>query len=364
VKIVRLPIVGTHPGPPIPGAAGLPVAGPVPAPVPGAPLVDRFARTVRYLRVSVTDRCNYRCVYCMPDDVTFRARAELLTFEEIVRLLRVFAGLGVRRVRLTGGEPTVRADLVRLVRMIAEVAGIDEIAMTTNGHVLADQARPLADAGLGEVNVSIDTADPDRFHEVTGRGDLGRVLAGIDAARAAGLGVKLNAVALRGVNDDEIAGLCQLAWDRGLVVRFIEHMPMSAGRLYAAERELDAAQIRAAVAARWGALVPSDPPGRPRGPARYWHLAADPSRQVGIISAITEHFCDTCNRVRLSATGDLHACLGHDDAISLRDVIRGGGDDDQVRAAIGLALAGKREGHEFQRSGAGAPKKHMVAIGG
>jgi cyclic pyranopterin phosphate synthase len=198
----------------------------------GTPMIDRFLRTVRYLRISVTDRCNYRCTYCMPDEIEFRPRAELLTFEEITRLARVFAAGGVERIRITGGEPTVRADLVDLVAMLATTPGIRELAMTTNAHLLADLAAPLRAAGLTEVNVSIDTVDPTRFHEVTRRGDLARVIAGIDAARAVGLGVKLNAVALRGVNDDELAALCAFAWGRDLVVRFIEHMPMSSGTLY------------------------------------------------------------------------------------------------------------------------------------
>jgi GTP 3',8-cyclase len=347
-------------GPRLPDRGGAPVA----VPHAGDPLVDSFARRVRYLRVSVTDRCNYRCTYCMPEEIDFKPRKELLTFEEITQIVRVFAGNGVRRIRLTGGEPTVRADLIDLVAMIAGVPGIDEIAMTTNGHLLAGLAAPLAAAGLRDVNVSIDTVDAARFREVTRKGDLGRVIAGIDAARAAGLGVKLNAVALRGVNDDEIASLCEFAWGRNLVVRFIEHMPMSSGALFAPERELDAASIRAAVAERFGALMSSQAGDLPRGPARYWQLASDPSKRVGIISAMTEHFCDSCNRVRLTATGDLHACLGHDDAVSLREIVRAGGSDDDLRAAIAIALDGKRAGHEFLRTGAGAPIKHMIAIGG
>ncbi len=348
---IHLPVVDRAPPPPV-------------TPVGAGPLVDRFLRTVRYLRISVTDRCNYRCTYCMPDEIAFRPRAELLTFEEIARLAAIFARGGVERIRLTGGEPTIRADLVDLVAMLAATPGIRELAMTTNGHILADLAAPLRAAGLTELNVSIDTVDPARFQAVTRRGDLDRVVAGIDAASAAGLGVKLNAVALRGVNDGEIADLCAFAWDRGLVMRFIEHMPMSDGALYAPEREVGAAAIREAVAAAFGPLVPSHTSTGPRGPARYWHLASDPRREVGIISAMTEHFCDACNRVRLSATGDLHACLGHDDAISLRDVIRAGGSDDDVRGAIAASLGAKRAGHEFLASGAGGPHKHMVAIGG
>jgi cyclic pyranopterin phosphate synthase len=329
----------------------------------GDRIEDTFGRRVSYLRVSLTDRCNYRCTYCMPEDVAFRPRAELLTFEEIVRLVTVFVQLGVRRVRLTGGEPTVRNDVVELTAMLAAIPGLDELVMTTNGHLLGELARPLAEAGLRGVNVSIDTLDPARFREVTRRGDLDRVIAGIDAARAAGLEVKLNAVAIHGVNDEEIAALCDFAWARDTTLRFIEHMPMSGGQLYAPERELSAAAIRAAVEARYGALAPS-PSRDHRGPSRYWHLVDDPRREVGIISAMTEHFCEACNRLRLTASGELHACLGHDDAISLRDVVRAGGSDDDVRAAIAASVGAKRAGHEFQRSGVGGPTKHMVSIGG
>jgi cyclic pyranopterin phosphate synthase len=332
------------------------------------PLLDPYARRVRYLRVSVTDRCNYRCVYCMPEDVEFRPRAELLTFEEIERIVRVFVGLGVRKVRLTGGEPTVRAQITELVGRLAAIPGLERVVMTTNGHLLADLAAPLAAAGLRAVNVSVDTVDPDHFRAVTVRGDLARVLAGVDAAIAAGLRVKLNAVMARGLADASddargIAALCALAWGKGIPVRFIEHMPMSSGALYTADRALSAAAIRAAVEAAHGPLVPAEPE-RDAGPARTWRVAGDPAREVGVISAMTEHFCDRCNRLRLTATGDLHACLGHDDATPLRDLVRAGATDDDLIRAIGGAVAGKREGHEFQASGAGGPGKHMVSIGG
>jgi cyclic pyranopterin phosphate synthase len=347
------------------------------------PLQDRFTRRIRYLRISVTDRCNYRCGYCMPEqlgrDLAFQPRAALLSFEELERVVAVFARLGVRKIRLTGGEPTVRHGIVDLVRRIAAVAGIEQVVMTTNGHLLADLAAPLAAAGLVAVNVSLDTLDAARFRAITARGELARVLDGIDAARAAGLRVKTNAVALRGVNDDELAALCADAWARGAVPRFIEHMPMSDGALYAPDAGLSAATIRAAVEATHGPLVAvdryaprtgsspdgSDPLGwadaPDAGPARYWALAADPSRRVGIISAMTEHFCDDCNRLRLTATGELHACLGHDDATSLRDVVRGGGSDDDLVRAIAGAVAGKRAGHEFATA---PPAKHMIGIGG
>ena len=331
-------------------------------------MTDGFARRVNYLRVSLTDRCNYRCTYCMPDEgVEFRPRRDLLTFEEIERLVRIFAGLGVRRVRLTGGEPTVRADVVSVVARVAAVPGIDSVVMTSNGHLFPELARPLAEAGLRGVNISIDTLDPERFRELTRRGDLDRVIAGIDASLAAGLTVKLNAVALRGVNDGEVVALCEFAWQRGITPRFIEHMPMSGGQLYDIARQLTAREIRELVSAHVGAPLIAEEPASPTlGPARYWRVAGaeGPARRLGIISAMSEHFCATCNRLRLSATGELHACLAYDDAVSLRDVMRAGGDDDAVRRVILDTIAGKREGHEFQTTGAGGPIKHMIGIGG
>lgn len=347
---VSLPVLG----------AVLPLA---PEAIPNDPLIDGFARRIRYLRISVTDRCNYRCSYCMPEDLgdrlSFEPRSAVLSFEEIERLVGIFARLGVRKIRLTGGEPTIRKGIVDLVRRIAAVPGIEQVVMTSNGHLLPDLAAPLAAAGLVAINVSVDTLDPARFAALTGRGDLARVLAGIDAARAAGLRVKLNAVALRGVNDDELVALCEYAWARAAVPRFIEHMPMSGGQLYASEGGIAAAQIRAAIERVHGPLAPAAPQARDAGPARYWRTAA--GHEVGIISAMTEHFCDDCNRLRLTATGALHACLGHDDAISLRDVVRAGGTDEDVVAAIAAAVTGKRAGHAFADA---APQKHMIGIGG
>jgi cyclic pyranopterin phosphate synthase len=243
------------------------------------------------------------------------------------------------------------------------VPGIEQVVMTTNGHLLAELAGALAEAGLSAVNVSLDTLDPTRFARLTGRGDVARVLAGIDAARAAGLRVKTNAVALRGVNDDELVALCEDAWRREAVPRFIEHMPMSDGQLYAHATELPAAQIRASIEAVLGPLVAAERPGGDPGPARYWRVEAT-GRELGIISAMTEHFCDDCNRLRLTATGDLHACLGHDDAVSLRDVLRAGGAHENLVRAIASSVTGKREGHTFHRSGSGGPAKHMIRIGG
>ncbi len=342
--------------------------------LPGDPLVDGFARRVRYLRISVTDRCNYRCTYCMPEELgnslTFEPRSAVLTFEEIQRLVTVFARLGVRKIRLTGGEPTVRKGIVELVRRVAAVPGIEQVVMTTNGHLLDELAVPLAQAGISAVNISIDTLDPGKFRALTGRGDLSRVHAGIDAAVAAGMRVKTNAVALHDVNGGELVALCEFAWRHGATPRFIEHMPMSDGALYASSAELTAAQIRGVLERDLGPLVASDRPGREPGPgrdpgpARYWQVIGRTGREVGIISAMTEHFCDDCNRLRLTATGALHACLGHDDAVSLRDVLRDGGSDDDVVRAISAAVTGKRAGHVFERTGAGAPRKHMIGIGG
>jgi cyclic pyranopterin phosphate synthase len=338
--------------------------------VVGDPLLDNFARRIRYLRISVTDRCNYRCTYCMPEElgseITFQPRSAVLTFEELVRVARVFADLGVRKLRLTGGEPTVRKGIVELVGRLRAVPGIEQVVMTSNGHLFGELAAPLAAAGLSGVNISIDTLDPARFARLTSRGDVTRVIAGIAAAVAAGLVVKLNAVALAGPdgNASELADLCRFAWARGATPRFIEHMPMSGGALYSADAELSSREIRRRLELELGALIAvPDATGRDAGPARYWQLAGT-RHEVGVISAMTDHFCDDCNRLRLTATGDLHACLGHDDAISLRDVLRGDGSDDDLVRAIAGAVTGKRAGHAFQPSGAGGPQKHMIGMGG
>jgi cyclic pyranopterin phosphate synthase len=307
----------------------------------------------------------------MPEEgVELLPRADVLSFEEIERLVRVFARLGVRRIRLTGGEPTVRKHMVELVARVAAVPGIDEVVMTTNGHLLGELAAPLRAAGMAEVNVSLDTLDPDRFRAVTRRGDLARVVAGIDAALAAGMKVKLNAVVLGGFNDgaDDLAALCRFGWERGATPRFIEHMPMSDGQVYQAGQHVSAASIRARLAVALAEeIAPDARPGRAAGPARYFR-AAPSGRTFGIISAMSEHFCDTCNRLRLTSTGELHACLAWDDAFNLREILRSGRTPDEVdRGLVGriaAAVSGKRQGHEFQVEGRGGPTKHMVAIGG
>jgi cyclic pyranopterin phosphate synthase len=330
-----------------------------------APLVDASQRRVSYLRLSLTDRCNYRCTYCMPDEgVALSPRADVLTFEELERLVACFAGLGVERVRLTGGEPTVRRGVVDVTARIARVRGIREVMMTTNGHLLADLARPLREAGLSRINVSLDTLDPARFAAITRRGELERVVRGIEAAASAGFSsVKINVVALAGFNDDELGALCRFAWERGAVPRFIEWMPMSDGALYAPGRFLAAAAIRASIERQLGVrLSPAEPQAPGSGPARYW--CADPGGgQLGIISALSEHFCESCNRVRVSATGRLYVCLAGEEGADLRAALRTA-DDAAVERELRAALAIKPAGHSFQIGGGGAAHKHMVAIGG
>jgi cyclic pyranopterin phosphate synthase len=327
-------------------------------------LTDGLHRTVTYLRVSLTDRCNYRCTYCMPEEgVELVPKSDVLRFEEIETLVRVMMRAGVRRVRLTGGEPTVRKDLVELVRRLAAL-GLDDLAMTTNGHTLAELARPLREAGLTRLNVSVDTLDPALFRAVTRRGDLREVLRGLDAATAAGFtGTKINAVVMGGINDREIARLCAWAWREGFTPRFIEFMPMSEGALFSPGEFFAAAQIRARVEDAFGTLASDDGSGVPGvGPARYYRAAG--GGRFGIISAVSEPFCETCNRVRLSATGQLHTCLALDDATDLRTPLRNGEGDEMLHARVRHAVFGKKPGHEFTSCGGGAPKKHMVAIGG
>ncbi|MEZ4427777.1 MAG: radical SAM protein, partial [Nannocystaceae bacterium] len=278
---------------------------------------------------------------------------------------------GVTRVRLTGGEPTVRKGLTALVSRLSGIRGDDgplEVVMTTNGERLADLAQELAQAGLSALTVSVDSLDPARFHAITRRGELSRVIAGIDAARAAGLApIKINTVAVRGFNDDELATLVRFAWDRGLVPRFIELMPMASGRLFVPGELLPAAEIRAAIAAGLGAVLAADDGEGVRGlgPARYCRVVDGPyaGRRFGVIAAITENFCDTCNRLRVSATGQLHACLARDESGDLREALRSG-DPSALEERVRAVLGAKQDRHGFGRDGTGGPKKAMISIGG
>lgn len=335
-----------------------------------APLVDRQRRRIDYLRLSVTDRCNLRCTYCLPEEgVTTVARADILDFEEMVRLVACFARLGVRRVRLTGGEPTLRRDLPELVRMLRQLPGIEELALSTNGLRLSELAAPLRSAGIDRVNVSLDTLDGTRFARLTRGGSLERVLQGLEtAARVGFAAVKLNVVAIRGFNDDELRALADFAWVRGFIPRFIEQMPMADGALFVPGTLMGAADIRAAIlAGHPGVSLVAEPasPAAGAGPARYFRVetAAGTRGRFGIISPMTEHFCDTCNRLRLSASGRLHTCLAHDDATDLRATLRTGGEEAVVET-IRTAVDGKRDGHTFGLLGIGGPRKAMIQIGG
>ncbi|HXU61712.1 MAG TPA: GTP 3',8-cyclase MoaA [Polyangia bacterium] len=339
---------------------------------PAPPLIDPQLRRIDTLRVSVTDRCNYRCTYCMPaGGVPHGARAESLTFEETAALVGLFVRLGIRRVRLTGGEPTVRRDLTGLVRRLRAIGGLEEIALSTNGHLLSELAVPLREAGLDRLNVSLDSLRPEAFARITGGGDLARVLDGLEAAARAGFSaIKVNAVAIEGFNDVELVDLCRFAWSRGWIPRFIEEMPMAGGQTYLPGRCLPAATIRALIAgSEPGGRVIADDGGTDRGagPARYFRLVRPDDdgavRRFGIISPMTEHFCDSCNRLRLSTVGALHACLGHDDAVDLRAPLRAG-DLAAVERAVRAGVSAKRPGHTFQLVGLGGPRKAMVQIGG
>lgn len=322
-------------------------------------LEDQYARKIEYVRLSVTDRCNFRCQYCMPsEDIEFSRKSELLTFEEIERVVTVLTTLGVRRVRLTGGEPTVRAGIVQLVERLAKK--VDELVMTTNGVRLGELSHQLFEAGLSGCNISLDSLVPKRFAELTGRDQLDDVVEGIDAAIRAGLKVKVNALLFQGKNEDEIAALCQFAWERGIRIRFIEHMPMSAGALFSKSTIVTAKYIRDVVQCRFGPLEPV-PQAGVHGPAAYWQAGEDSEQIFGIISPITEPFCETCNRIRVTAQGALHRCLGYDDEYSLRDILRKGATDTQLMDSIREHLWGKKLEHDFLEH---HPNTHMVSLGG
>ncbi len=340
-------------------------------------LSDRQQRVVRYLRVSLTDRCNYRCTYCMPEEgVSHVGRSDILSLEEVLLLVRAFAHWGVERVRLTGGEPTIRKDFLWLLRQLTRVERPDgtklQVTMTTNGERLEGMASDLAEAGLHGLTISIDSLRPDRFARITRRGHLDRVLAGIEAARAAGLSpIKLNTVAIRGFNDDELADMCRFAWDRGLTPRFIELMPMSEGRLFVPGELMPAAELRAAIGAELGASLEAEGElevgdgVRGYGPATYWRVSDGPyaGHRLGTIAAITENFCGSCNRLRVAANGQLQACLARDDAGELRAALRQG-DLAAVEAVVRDVLGAKRDRHDFDDRGGGGPQKAMISIGG
>jgi cyclic pyranopterin phosphate synthase len=337
----------------------------VPGLLPGSgPLLDPYGRAHTYLRVSVTDRCNYRCTYCMPaEGLDWMPRADILTFEEIVRIVTVLAGMGVEKVRLTGGEPTVRNGLPELVAMLAAVPGIRDLTMTTNGHTLQRQAETLARAGLRRVNVSVDALDPDIFRSLTRGGDVARVLAGVEAARETGLRpVKLNCVVMRGVNDGEVVRLVEHFADKPDVgLRFIEYMPFD--QVDRQKHHVPASELRTRLSQRH-TLTPL---GRSRsgGPAVDYKLE-ETGQIVGFISPITEHFCQACNRLRLQADGHLRTCLSREAMPSLRDLLRRGLDDAGLAYILRERVWGKVAGHEADQDGEGfkAFEGVMTSIGG
>ena len=339
------------------GSDGLPVEMPL-----EGPLVDRYGRVHDDLRLSVTDRCNLRCVYCMPSEgMTFLPRSEVLSFEEIVRVAAVARSLGVRSVRITGGEPLVRRNVGDLIGRIAAL-GFDDVALTTNGILLAGMARSLASAGLRRVNVSCDSLRPDRFAAIRRRGDLDVVLAAMDAAEAAGLApLKVNVVLLRGRNDDEIEDFAAFARETGRVVRFIEYMPLDAEGQWDRDQLVPGREVRERVHARWP-IVPVADPDDPAPADRF--RFADGRGEIGFISSVTEPFCGTCNRLRLTADGAIRNCLFSDAEHPVRDLLRSGGTDADLARLIRRAVWGKLPGHGINEPGFLRPVRSMSMIGG
>jgi cyclic pyranopterin phosphate synthase len=305
---------------------------------------DRFGRNINYLRISLTDKCNLRCVYCMPEDMTFRPRDELLQDDEIIRLVGVFAELGFHKYRLTGGEPTVRANVVDLVRLIAHTPGVKALAMTTNGLLLDRLARPLADAGLQRVNISIDTLDPVKFRKLTRWGSVKDVWAGIEAAETAGLGVKLNAVVVRGYNDGaDVVDLARLTLEHPWQVRFIEMMPFGDVADFQKAGVVSEEELRQTIAASLGPLTPVDD-GRLDGEARLFRLAGSLG-SVGFISSVTAPFCASCTRARLTADGRLRLCLLREKEVDLMTPLRSGASDEELKAIVQEGVWWKPWGH-------------------
>ena len=328
------------------------------------PLVDAFGRVHTNLRVSVTDRCNIRCFYCMPaENVRFKPRHELLTFEEIERFVRVMARLGINKIRLTGGEPLVRHDLSVLIGKLAGIPGIRDLALTTNGMLLADQAVALKNAGLGRLNISLDTLDRDVFARISRREGLEQTLAGIFAAKRAGFKkIRLNAVALRGITEPEIVPLAQFARQHDMQMRFIEFMPLDADGNWDNDQVLSGETIRGVLEREIGPLVPLESKD-PSQPATDYAFA-DGVGRMGFISPVTEPFCHRCNRLRLTAEGQIRNCLFSTEEWDARQVMRGGGSDDQLAELVRSSIGEKRAGHGINSDKFLKPQRAMYQIGG
>ena len=332
---------------------------------PAGPLVDPFGRRIAYVRVSVTDRCDFRCVYCMSEDMNFLPKRDVLTLEELERLCSAFVALGVRKIRVTGGEPLVRRNVMSLFHGLGrhlQSGALDEVTLTTNGSQLARFARDLADCGVKRINVSLDTLDPGKFRTVTRWGDIGAVLKGVEAAAAAGLRIKINTVALKGFNDGEALSLVDWAHGRGFDITFIEVMPLGAMEQDRADQFMPLSELRADLE-RSLTLTPSD--YFTGGPARYFDVKETGGR-LGFITPLTHNFCESCNRVRVTCTGTLYMCLGQEDAADLRTPLRRSESDEPLIEAIRAAIARKPKGHDFviARSAPPAVLRHMSATGG
>jgi cyclic pyranopterin phosphate synthase len=345
-------------------------AGPIPEldhpAAPLAPLVDPFARAITYLRVSVTDRCDFRCVYCMSENMSFLPKADLLTLEELDRLCSAFVAKGVRKLRLTGGEPLVRRGIMTLFSSLSrhlQTGALDELTLTTNGSQLSKYAKALKDCGVERINVSLDTLDPDKFRAITRWGDLGKVMEGIDAAQAAGLKIKINAVALKGVNEDELADIVNWAHGRGMDITIIEVMPLGDVGDDRLDQYLPLSMVRARLAQRFSF---EDLDYKTGGPARYVRVNETGGR-LGFITPMTHNFCESCNRVRITCTGTLYMCLGQEDAADLRAPLRASESNDAIYAAIDEAITRKPKGHDFvidRRHKRPALSRHMSVTGG
>ena len=328
-------------------------------------IVDPFNRKITYLRVSVTDHCNYRCHYCRDEDhQTHTKKAQDLTFEEIARIVRLFAELGVTKVRLTGGEPLLRKDILDLTRMLGEIPGLSDIPLSTNAHLLPAMALKLKNHGINRANISIDSLIPERFKEITRDGDLETVINGIDAAISVGMKpIKLNMVVMKGTNDDEIESMIEFAINRGLDLRFIETMPIGLAGIEAVDRHLSEKDILDRVYSAYGDRLISQDSKQTDGPAKTLKIEGT-NTSIGTISAVSNNFCSSCNRVRLTAKGELILCLGQKDSVSLRDAIRSGMEDQEVKQLILNAITKKPEKHFFDSVVDNISNRQMVEMGG
>ena len=336
------------------------------SPAPAFELVDPFGRGIEYLRVSVTDRCDFRCVYCMSEHMSFLPKQDLLTLEELDRLCSAFVRRGVRKLRITGGEPLVRRDIMTLFRSLSrhlDSGALQELTLTTNGSQLQRFARELAEYGVKRINVSLDTLDAEKFRAITRWGALDKVLAGIDAAQEAGLKVKINAVALKDFNEDEFLPMIRWAHGRGMDITFIEVMPLGEVDGHRADQYLPLSQMRAGLMDH---LTLEESSHRTGGPARYF-TAQETGGRIGFITPLTHNFCESCNRVRLTCTGTLFMCLGQEDAADLRKPLRQSESDDALMRAIEAAISRKPKGHDFvidRKTNIPAVGRHMSMTGG